>query len=170
MTIGLVIKAVHGDSLEANRFYNPVIAGIEESCRTHHMDLMLVAMPVDRHYYHRGPAHRHRPNLRRIDRRGCASVPGDAEILRAAPAAVLVDAYAEDDDFDSVATDSVGGARTAVEHLVLMGHREIAFSGRNFRAFPSILQRRRGYEQVIAESGLKPRYIDTPTGRPRPQR
>ena len=44
MTIGLVIKAVHGDAPEANRFYAPVMAGIEESCRIHRMDLMLAAM------------------------------------------------------------------------------------------------------------------------------
>lgn len=163
MTIGLVIKAVHGDSLQANRFYNPVIAGIEESCRTHHMDLMLVAMPVDRHYY---PTEV--PRI--VTDRTCDGLivvgahlsQATAEILRAAPAAMLVDAYAEDDDFDSVATDNVGGARTAVEHLVLRGHREIAILGTELQAFPSILQRRRGYEQVIAESGLKPRYIDTP--------
>src|ERR1035437_10018458 len=51
LTIGLVIKAVHGDSPEANRFYAPVMAAIEESCRTHHMDLMLATMPVDQDYY-----------------------------------------------------------------------------------------------------------------------
>jgi DNA-binding LacI/PurR family transcriptional regulator len=75
---------------------------------------------------------------------------------------VLVDAYSEDDSFDSVATDNVGGARLAVEHLISRGHVNIAILGTEPTSFPSILHRRRGYEQVIAEAGLTPRYIDCP--------
>jgi len=163
MTIGLVIKAVHGDSPEANRFYAPVMAGIEESCRAHHMDLMLATMPVDQDYY---PIEV--PRL--VTDRTCDGLivvgahlsAATAEILRGAPPSVLVDAYSEDDAFDSVATDNVGGARTAVEHLVARGHREIAILGTAPQAFPSILQRRRGYEQIMAENGLRDHYIDTP--------
>jgi LacI family transcriptional regulator len=163
MTIGLVIKAVHGDSPEANRFYAPVMAGIEESCRLHRMDLMLATMPVDQHYY---PIEV--PRI--VTNRTCDGLivvgahlsRATAEILRSAPPAVLVDAYSEDDSFDSVATDNVGGARTAVEHLVSRGHVNIAILATEPTAFPSMLQRRRGYEQVVAEAGLAPRYIDCP--------
>jgi LacI family transcriptional regulator len=163
LTIGLVIKAVHGDSPEANRFYAPVMAGIEESCRAHAMNLMLATMPVDDHYH---PIEV--PRL--VTDRTCDGLIvvgahlslATAEILRGAPPAVLVDAYSEDDAFDSVATDNVGGARIAVEHLVGGGHREIAILGTGPQAFPSILQRRRGYEQVIAEHGLACHYIDAP--------
>ena len=56
--------------------------------------------------------------------------------------------------------DNVGGARTAVEHLVSLGHRNIAILATEPQAYPSILQRRRGYEQVLAEAGLTPHYID----------
>jgi LacI family transcriptional regulator len=163
MTIGLVIKAVHGDSPEANRFYAPVMAGIEESCRVHRMDLMLATMPVDQHYYPievpRIVTNRTCDGLIVV---GAHLARATAEILRTAPPVVLVDAYSEDDSFDSVATDNVGGARTAVEHLVSRGHVNIALLGTEPGAFPSILHRRRGYEQVIAEAGLTPRYIDCP--------
>ena len=163
MTIGLVIKALHGDAPEANRFYAPVMAGIEESCRLHHMDLMLATMPVDEHYYPIDV-----PRI--VTDRTCDGLivvgahlsQGTAAILRAAPPVVLVDAYAEQDGFDLVATDNVGGARIAVEHLIARGHRDIAILGTEPQAFPSILQRRRGYEQVMAEAGLPPRYIDAP--------
>jgi LacI family transcriptional regulator len=162
MTIGLVIKAVHGDAPEANRFYAPVMAGIEESCRIHRMDLMLATMPVDQHYY---PIEV--PRI--VTNRTCDGLivvgahlsNATAEILRGAPPAVLVDSYSEDDCFDSVATDNVGGARTAVEHLLARGHRNIAILGTESGAFPSVLQRRRGYEQIMAESGLMPRYVDS---------
>jgi DNA-binding LacI/PurR family transcriptional regulator len=163
MTIGLVIKAVHGDSPEANRFYAPVMAGIEESCRAHGLDLMLATMPVDQHY---SPIEV--PRI--VTDRTCDGLvvvgahlsKATAEILEAAPPAVLVDAYAEDDPFDSVCADNVGGARAAVAHLIANQHRQIAILGTEPRAYPSILQRRRGYEAVMAESGLTPRYIDTP--------
>jgi LacI family transcriptional regulator len=163
LTIGLVIKAVNGDSPEANRFYAPVMAGIEESCRRHKMDLMLATMPVDQHYY---PIEV--PRI--VTDRTCDGLivvgahlsQATAEILRDAPPVVLVDAYAEDDAFDSVAADNIGGSRTAVEHLVAQGHREIAMLGTEVGAFPSILQRRRGYEQVVDELGLVRHYIDTP--------
>lgn len=163
MTIGLVIKAVHGDAPGANRFYAPVMAGIEESCRLHRMDLMLATMPVDQHYY---PIEV--PRI--VTNRTCDGLivvgahlsQATADILRSAPPAVLVDSYAEDDAFDSVATDNVGGARTAVEHLVSRGHRNIAILGTEPGAFPSVLQRRRGYEQAMAEAGLTPRYVDCP--------
>ncbi len=160
-TVGLVINAFE-DPPEANRFYAPVIAGIEESCRSHNMDLMLATMPVDQHFY---PLEV--PRI--VTDRTCDGLivaaahlsSATAEILRGAPPVVLVDAYSEDDLFDSVDTDNIGGARCAVEHLVAMGHREIAVLGTEPQAFPSILQRRRGYEQVIAEAGLIPHFIDT---------
>ena len=163
LTIGLVIKAVNGDSPEANRFYAPVMAGIEESCRSHVMNLMLATMTVDENYF---PIEV--PRL--VTDRTCDGLVvvgahlslATAEILRGAPPAVLVDAYSEDDAFDTVATDNVGGARTAVEHLVTRGHREIAILGTTPQAFPSILQRRRGYEQAVADAGLTRHYIDAP--------
>jgi LacI family transcriptional regulator len=160
---------VHGDAPEANRFYAPVMAGIEESCRLHRMDLMLATMPVDQHYYPidipRIVTNRTCDGLIVV---GAHLAQATAEVLRNAPPAVLVDSYTEDDTFDSVATDNVGGARTAVEHLISRGHRNIAVLGTEPAAFPSILQRRRGYEQVMAEAGLTPRYVDTPYWPPEP--
>jgi LacI family transcriptional regulator len=138
------------------------MAGIEGSCRAHGMDLMFASMPVDAHYY---PLEV--PRI--VTDRTCDGLivvgahlsQATAEILRTAPPVVLVDAYSEDETFDSVDSDNIGGARCAVEHLVAMGHREIAVLGTEPQAFPSILQRRRGYEQVIAEAGLIPHFIDT---------
>ena len=34
-----------------NRFYAPVMAGIEEICRIREVDLLFAAMPVDAQYY-----------------------------------------------------------------------------------------------------------------------
>ena len=51
ITIGLIIKAPVGDAPEANRFYAPVMAGIEELCRIRDIDLLFAAMPVDDDYH-----------------------------------------------------------------------------------------------------------------------
>ena len=165
MTIGLVIKAVYGDAPEANRFYAPVLAGIEESCRAHRMNLMLATMPVDEHYYPMEV-----PRI--VTDRTCDGLivvgahlsRATAELLRHAPPSVLVDAYSDDDAFafDSIATDNIGGARTAIGHLVSKGHRNIAILATEPQTFPSILQRRRGYKQVLSEAGLARHYIDAP--------
>ena len=163
MTIGLVIKAVHGDSPEANRFYAPVISGIEESCRSHGMDLMLATMPVDQHYF---PIEV--PRI--VTDRTCDGLVvvgahlsrATAEILETAPPCVLVDAYAEEDPFDSVCADNVGGARAAVAHLIASKHRNIAILGTEPHAYPSIQQRRQGYELAMSDAGLRPAFIDSP--------
>lgn len=167
LTIGLVIKSVQGDSPEANRFYAPVMAGIEESCRLHRMDLMLATMPVDSQYQPlevpRIATDRTCDGLIIV---GAHLPPTMAAILEQAPPAILVDAYSEDDAFDSVATDNVGGARAAVRYLIDKGHRNIAVLGTEPDAYPSIAQRRRGYDQTMSEAGLTSRYLDAPYWHP----
>jgi LacI family transcriptional regulator len=158
------MKLFHGETPDTNPFYTPVVAGIEQSCRAQHMDLMLAGMPVDQDNY---PIEV--PRI--VTDRTCNGLivlgvhlsQNTVEILRAAGPTVLVDSYSDDDTFDSVETDNVGGARTAVEHLVSRGHRSIAILATDPHAYPSILDRRRGYQQVITEAGLTPYYIDTPS-------
>jgi DNA-binding LacI/PurR family transcriptional regulator len=161
VSIGLIIKAPHGDAPEVNRFYAPVMTGIEEICRIRDVDLLFAAMPVDEDYYPlevpRLVTERSTDGLIVI---GAHLSQGTTALLEDGPPAVLVDAYAEDVAFDSVVSDNVGGARTAVEYLVSLGHREIMLVGTRPDSFPSILQRRRGYEQAIAEAGLQAHYVD----------
>jgi DNA-binding LacI/PurR family transcriptional regulator len=162
VTIGLIIKAPHGDAPDINRFYAPVMTGIEEICRIREVDLLFAAMPVDQHYYPlevpRLVTERATDGLIVI---GAHLSHGTTALLEDGPPAILVDAYAEDVAFDSVVSDNVGGARTAVEHLIANGHREIAMVGSRPDSFPSILQRRRGYEQAIIEAELRLHDVDS---------
>jgi DNA-binding LacI/PurR family transcriptional regulator len=161
VTFGLIIKAPQGDAPGVNRFYAPVMAGIEEICRIRGVDLLFAAMPVDAQYY---PLEV--PRL--VTERSCDGLivigahlsHGTTAFLEDGPPAILVDAYAEDLAFDSVVSDNVGGARVAVEHLISRGHRGIAIVGSKPDSFPSILLRRRGYEQAIADAGLQPHFVD----------
>lgn len=167
VTVGLIIKAPHGDAPEVNRFYAPVMTGIEEMCRIREIDLLFAAMPVDGDYYPlevpRLVTERATDGLIVV---GAHLSHGTTALLEDGPPAILVDAYAEDVAFDSVVSDNVGGARGAVEHLIGNGHREIVLVGSRPDSFPSILQRRRGYEQAIAEAELRPHYVDVPHVQP----
>ena len=161
VTIGLIIKAPVGDAPEANRFYAPVMAGIEELCRVRDIDLLFAAMPVDNDYHPldvpRLVTDRATDGLIII---GAHLSRGTAAALVDWPPSILVDAYAEDASVDSIVSDNVGGARTAVEHLIARGHREIAMVGARPDSFPSVVQRRRGYEQAMLEAELRPRAIE----------
>jgi DNA-binding LacI/PurR family transcriptional regulator len=163
VTVGLIIKAPHGDAPEINRFYAPVMTGIEEICRIREVDLLFAAMPVDDQYYPlevpRLVTERSTDGLIVV---GAHLSHGTTALLEDGPPAILVDAYAEDVAFDSVVSDNVGGARAAMEHLISRGHHEIILVGSQPDSFPSILQRRRGYEQAMAEAELAPRYVDVP--------
>jgi LacI family transcriptional regulator len=64
---------------------------------------------------------------------------------------------------DEVVVDNLGGAQTAVEHLVWHGHRKIACIGYD-KNFYSISQRILGYTNVLKRAGLKPDlHIDAST-------
>ena len=161
LTVTLVIRTLHGNAPDANRFYGPVLAGIEESCRRRRMRLMLEIMPVDQYNYPievpRAVTDHPSDGLIFV---GAHFTAETSHMLEGAPPAVLVDAYSDDCAFDSVDTDNIAGARTAVQDFIDHGHREIAILGTDPQSFPSILQRRQGYEQAIAEAGLTPHFID----------
>ena len=161
VTVGLVIKAPVGDAPEANRFYASVMAGVDEMCRMREISLLFAAMPVDEQYYPLEVPHL-------VTSRMCDGLivvgahfnRDSAAVLALGPPVILVDAFAEDLAFDSVGTDNIAGARAAVEHLIALGHREIVLVGTRLDSFPSILQRRRGYELAIAEGELRPHFVE----------
>ena len=160
-TVGLVVRSIQGDTPQDNVFYGPVMVGIEESCRVHHLRLMLGTMVMDDQYH---PVEF--PPI--VTDRSCDGLivvgpvisAANEAVLRASHPTVLVDAYAESDAFDSIVIDNLRGAQTAVEHLISLGHRGIAILGTDPHAFPGIVDRRRGYEKAMAAAGLAGHYID----------
>lgn len=69
--------------------------------------------------------------------------------------AVLLDARTSDASLPSVVPDEVGGARTAVSHLVEAGHRMIGFV-QNVEDIPASLLRLQGYHDALAAAHLTP--------------
>jgi len=125
-TIGLLIRTIHDSTLRDNVFYGPIMAGIEENCRAHHMNLMLQVMAHDHFHPVEFPPIVTDKSCDGLIVMGLDLSEDESEILRTGHPAVLVDAYSESNAIDSVVIDNVRGAQTAVEHLVALGHREIA--------------------------------------------
>jgi len=72
---------------------------------------------------------------------------------RAGTALVFVDRPPRYMPGDAVVCDNIGGARSAVEHLLAAGHRRIAFLGDRIGVFTAI-ERRAGYHAALTEAGI----------------
>lgn len=162
-TIGLLVKARAADIGSTNAFYAPVIAGISRACAELEVDLRLDSLAVDEHF---NPVEVPRM-IQSADVDGLiilgAFLSGPTVALLGTQPLVLVDGYSEDGTvLPSVLSDNAGGVADATRHLVALGHRRIAMVGTQPDAFPSILERRRGYTAAMAAAGLAPIYIDAP--------
>jgi LacI family transcriptional regulator len=145
---GLVIEDV------SNPFYSAIARGVEEATRGH--GTLAIAASSDE------DVERERSLVRvfcerRVD--GLLIVPaGDDHAymlpeLRAGMRVVFIDRPPGNIDADVVLLDNVGGARTAVEHLLAGGHRRIAFIGDDALIFTAT-ERLRGYRETLAEAGI----------------
>jgi len=76
------------------------------------------------------------------------------EEQRAGTALVFVDRPAGHLDADSVASDNLGGATVAVEHLLARGHRRIAYVG-DLPSISTAEQRLLGYTQALTVAGIR---------------
>ncbi|MEU6861219.1 LacI family DNA-binding transcriptional regulator [Glycomyces sp. NPDC046736] len=82
----------------------------------------------------------------------------DSEVLAAAarrlPIVVVGRPEVLPEGVDSVANDDLDGARQAAEHLITLGHKEIAFATTSNR--PAARARLEGYETTLQAAALKP--------------
>jgi DNA-binding LacI/PurR family transcriptional regulator len=67
---------------------------------------------------------------------------------------VLIDRHLIGHAFDAVTADNVGGAFTAVTHLIGQGHRRIAFVSTDNVTTTSVAERLQGYQQALAAAGI----------------
>jgi LacI family transcriptional regulator len=148
--IGLVLEDV------ANPFFAAVHRGVEEVARGRGVLTLTGSSDAE-------PA-RERELVeafmgRRVDGLVVAtSSPDDGYLAREREAGVplvFVDRPPRFLDADAVRSDSAGGARDAVAHLIAAGHRRIAFLGDRMGLFTA-QDRLRGYERALAERGIAP--------------
>lgn len=147
-TVGLVLEDL------ADPFYGPLSRAVEEVARTHGALLVNGSSAED-------PDRERELALalcaRRVD--GLVVIPaGDDHRylepeIRAGVATVFVDRPAGGIEADVVLSDSFGGAREGVAHLVAAGHRRIGFIGDHARIHTAA-ERLRGYREAMARAGL----------------
>jgi LacI family transcriptional regulator len=147
-TIGLVLEDV------ANPFSSALHRAIEDAARARHVLVFAGSCEED-------PL-RERELIgsfrdRRVD--GIIVVPASHdhtylyEEQRAGTALVFVDRPAGHLDADSVASNNVGGAVQAVEHLLAHGHRRIGFLG-DLLSISTAEQRLQGYTRALERAGI----------------
>ncbi|CAL9353012.1 LacI family DNA-binding transcriptional regulator [Streptomyces sp. enrichment culture] len=147
-TVGLVLEDL------ADPFYGPLSRAVEEVARAHGALLINGSSAED-------PARERELALalcaRRVD--GLIVIPaGDDHRylepeMRAGVATVFVDRPAGRIEADTVLSDSFGGARAGVAHLIAHGHRRIGFIGDQPRIHTAA-ERLRGYRAAMGAAGL----------------
>jgi LacI family transcriptional regulator len=148
-TVALVIEDL------SNPFWSAIAHGAEEVARRH--EHMLVVGSTRQSYDRERDLLRDLVLRRRVD--GLLVVPTahtqhelHAELSRWAPM-VFLDRTPVGVAADAVVLDNLGGARGAVEHLLGLGHRRIAYLGGD----PSVTtgaRRLAGYRQALQRAGL----------------
>lgn len=161
-SVGLILKSEPARVPRANPFYSHVLAGIEVACRQLHANLLYATMPVDEDS--------HPLELPRILAEGktvdglllvgafLTDALGKIAANRSTPV-VLVDSYASSDAYDSVISDNFQGAHLAVTYLIEQGHRHVGFVGGHQKAYPSIVDRRKGYIRALQDEGISDHYF-----------
>lgn len=147
-SVGLVLEDL------ADPFYGPLNRAVEEVARAHGALLIIGSSAED-------PDRERELALalcsRRVD--GLIVIPaGDDHRylepeIRAGVATVFVDRPAGRIDADVVLSDSFGGARDGVAHLIAGGHRRIGFIG-DHPQIHTAAERLRGYRAAMADAGL----------------
>lgn len=160
--IGMLMKHDFGYPPSINPFYSHVQAGIEDECRRQNASLMFANIEVDSS--NRPIAWPPMLSEKRVDGLLLVGtfIKDTAGILKRRPdiPIVLIDAYAPNLPYDSIVIDNDTGTRSAIEHLVQLGHRRIGLVGTNPESTPSLGERRACFRSSMQKHGLSEAYIE----------
>ncbi|MDM7829846.1 LacI family DNA-binding transcriptional regulator [Cellulomonas edaphi] len=140
----------------ANPFYSALAKGVEKEVRAVGAHLTIASSDEDPDVERdlvREFADRHVRGLVIASTR--ASHEDIAVLIARGTAVVFVDRPPVGVEADSIVIDNYGGAYTATQHLLAVGHRHIAFVG-DYERLSTHRERRRGYTDALAEAGCEP--------------
>jgi LacI family transcriptional regulator len=164
-SIGLLVKSDAGVAPNANPFYSQVLAGIEDACRTRHVNLLYATLPVDEanratgapRFLATGPSVDGLLVVGALVDAGLHDLLGGGQVPL-----VLVDAYTAppvyEGVYDAVLSDNFQGAAAAVTCLLEHGHVHIGMVGGGDDAYPSLKARRHGYRHALRAAGVPVEY------------
>ncbi len=166
-TIGLLVKQDDNLPYPVNPFYSYILAGAERECQRQGVNLMFASVDVDcRNRVKKWPPLLFDGRVDGLIIVGTFLEDAIAQIDHQADMIVLVDAYAPGLRVDSIVTDNLNGALSAVNFLIENGHTRIGLVGSTPDAYPSIRERRKGYTRALEQAGIETLYIeDTPLSR-----
>jgi len=166
--IGFFFTSVHGDEpLTGNPFWSPVLHGVEREATA--AGIAVTYRSINQ-LVGQAEALPEAVNAARVDGIllvGPATEATVRALLGAGRPLVLVENCVPGEKVDAVVSDSFGGARAAVAHLVKLGHRDVAFIGGPFHVSAppalhrentiwSIEQRALGYWAALRQAGIQP--------------
>lgn len=149
-TIGVVVTTI------ADPFVVNVVSGIEGAAQEAGYSVFLSSSHNDpeRELAVVGTFHRRRVDAVIVSASRVGSLY-TAHLKRFQVPIVLINSQVEGDYLYTVASDDVQGATLAVNHLLQLGHRRIAYIGSAARPHSS-LRRHAGYQQALAVAGVVP--------------
>jgi len=158
--VGVILKAEAGSNPSSNAFYSHVLAGIESVCRRSKLNLLYATIAVDENNLPlEMPRFLTEPQADGFLLLGAFVDETLVQLLgHTARTVVLVDAYADRMQYDSVLSDNLHGAYQVTSALIARGHRHIGLIGGHAQAYPSLRERREGYLQALRAHGLSDQY------------
>ena len=148
-TIGLIVPDV------VNPFFSPVVRGAESTARKAGYRVLLCNsegdLRLEREYIEDLVSHRVEGLL--LAPASDASRHSAFPLLRRSFPLVLIDRALPDLDCDLVVSDSAAGARRLVEHLISIGHRDIAHIS-DADDTSTGRERLRGYQEALEANGI----------------
>jgi len=160
-TVGVVTRTRLNEVPINDHFYALVMGGIEAACRQNNLSMLYSTVHSD--------VHNHPLEVPRLLQSGGADglllvgIYLDQslcnKINESQLPVVLVDSYAECDQFDNVVSDNFKGAYQATCHLIEKGHRKIGFIGGAANSYPSFAERRRGYSQALRDHQISDAFF-----------
>ena len=155
--VGVVLDTGAGHPDLGHPFFHEVLVGLKQRLGSEGYDLLLFASE------HPGGGFGAHSYLKRCSHHGVDGVvlmgvdadePEVARLARSALPCVSVDVELSGRATSWITSDSIDGARLAVEHLAGLGHRRIATIAGPPETLPG-RERLRGYQRAIAAAGLE---------------
>jgi LacI family transcriptional regulator len=152
-TIGLLVSGLARESAKDN-FTFEVLAGVNEYVSEVDYDMVLFSTTSTKQ---REKTYTQLCRERRVDGAILQGIRSDdpylQEVVESDIPCVLIDIPIESETVGYVTTDNVLGAKKAVEHLISLGHKQIAMVNGYRYAFVSE-QRLKGFKEALLEAGL----------------
>jgi LacI family transcriptional regulator len=156
-TIGLLVSGFTKSSIKDN-FMVEVMAGINDFSAETNYDLVLFSTDSTKQ---REKTYSQLCKERRVDGVIIQGIKIDdpylQEVVDSDIPCVLIDIPIETDTVGYVTTDNVLGAKKAVQHLIDLGHKNIAMVNGHEKAFVS-KRRREGYLECLTSSKIQPQH------------